>query len=115
MSGRLFAAKSIEDYAASGLHQALFHGYRLRLAIFYRAPIETLKSISLAVEPHVANILGMSFGNEWVFLRNIVGILSGDDARPDLALLEGCASCEFGLQVQTLTLKLPIMLRGSTF
>lgn len=97
MSGRLFDANSMADYARSGLHQALFHGYRLRLAIFYCAPLETLRSIASAIEPHEANILGMSFGNEWVFLRNIVEIMDGNDSRPGFDILEGCASCRFPL------------------
>lgn len=115
MSGRLFDAKSMDNFAGSGLHEALFHGYRLRLAVFYCAPIEMLQLIASAVEPHEANILGMSFGNEWVFLRNIVGILQGDDTRPGLAIFEGCTNCKSSsLRALIADIKLPIMSRVST-
>lgn len=93
MSGRMFAVNEIDRYAESDLHQALYHGYRLRLAVFYGAPIAILRSIASQVAPVETNILGMSFGNEWIFLRSVVGILGGNTSKGDLSILEAC-ECE---------------------
>jgi hypothetical protein len=90
MSGRMFALGEIDRYRDSGLHQALYHGYRLRLAIFYGAPVDILRDMVLKVELFERNILGMSFGNEWVFLRGIVDILGGSESKGDLSILEAC-------------------------
>lgn len=95
MSGRLFDANQMKPFIESGLHQALFHIYRLRLAIFYSASIETLRNIASLVESCEASIMGMCFGVEWVFLRNIVEIFTGNDTGPGMAILEGCADCAF--------------------
>lgn len=93
MYGRLVREDETRYYVASGLHRALFHVYRLRLAVFYDADVATLRSIVADAEPHEANIMGMSFGSEWVFLRNTVEVLSGSPAKDDLLILKACKQC----------------------
>ena len=93
MEGQIFRKDEIKGYAQSGLHMGLWHLYRLRLAIFYGAPIPIIAAIVTDGEPFVPQIIGMSFGNEWVFLESIVRIMVGKKLQDNISILSAC-TCE---------------------
>jgi hypothetical protein len=90
MEGEIFGRNEISRYAASPLHQFLWHIHRLRLAVFYGAPLPVLDSILVDLEPLNRQLQGLSPNLEWIFLESIVRLRSGSPPREHIDKLRAC-------------------------
>jgi hypothetical protein len=98
LEGTLVEQADVDAIAAFPLSLGTWHLFRLRLAIFYDAPLSVQSLIVDEGEPYTPARRGLVHDTEWAFLTAVWRIRSGildDHLRASLKLLDGYRACMY--------------------